>query len=134
MTQHYDDSIYKNQPLKKGEVTTIERLDVLVKFAERNINAAGYSDRITVIKGDGTTGYERQSPYDKILVTAAGPKVPTALKKQLKIGGKLIIPVGEKNFHQDLLLIERVSERQWTQINIGAVVFVPLIGEYGFKN
>lgn len=134
LTQYYNDQIYKNQPLKRGQVTTVERLNSLVKSATDNIKSAGYADRITVIEGDGTTGFEPQSPYDKILVTAAGPKVPTALKNQLKIGGRLIIPVGEKNFHQDLLLIERISENKWTQTNIGAVVFVPLIGEHGFKN
>lgn len=132
LTRHYDDSIYNHQAEMQGEVITIERLPSLVAFAEKNIARAGYARRVRVIEGDGTEGYEAGAPYDKILITAAGPRVPQVLKQQLKIGGKMIIPVGAKNFHQDLILVERVSETEWSKRNIGGVVFVPLIGKYGF--
>lgn len=134
LTHHYDDSIYSHTPDEQGGVVTIERLEPLVYFAEYNIEKAGYADRIQIIQADGTEGYEAGAPYDKILITAAGPRIPQILKEQLKIGGRMVIPVGAKNFHQDLTLVERVSENEWTTRNIGGVVFVPLIGKYGFDS
>ena len=132
LTRYYDDTIYKNITSGAGSVTTIERLEALVSFANENIHHAGYADRISVKHADGTVGWEEKAPYDKILVTAAGPKIPMVLKQQLKIGGKLIIPVGAKNFHQELILVERIADDKWTKHNVGGVVFVPLIGRYGF--
>mgnify|MGYP005636034079 CR=1 FL=1 len=132
LTRHYSDSIYENTGKDNGCVITIERLDPLVSFAQINIQTAGYDDRITVKHADGTMGWEADAPYDKILVTAAGPKIPMVLKQQLEIGGKLIIPVGAKNFHQELILVERTEENKWVKHNVGGVVFVPLIGKHGF--
>jgi len=132
LTRYYSESIYDQLSSKGGAVVTIERLEALVSFAEDNIKNAGYGDRISVKHGDGTVGWEAAAPYDKILVTAAGPEVPLVLKQQLKIGGRLIIPVGAKNFHQELILVERKEDNKWTKNNVGGVVFVPLIGKYGF--
>jgi protein-L-isoaspartate(D-aspartate) O-methyltransferase len=134
LTRYYDDSIYGGHREKWGQVVTVERLEPLVKYARKNIEKAGYADRITVIHGDGTMGLEAHAPYDKILVTAAGPEVPEMLKRQLRVNGRLIIPVGSKNFYQELLLVTREAEDRWTQHNIGGVVFVPLIGKYGFSD
>lgn len=134
LTRYYDDSVYGEFSREEGKVITVERVDYLVEFARKNIEAAGFNDRIKVVHGDGTLGYEHEAPYDAILVTAAGPDVPETLKNQLKINGKLIIPVGNKNFYQELILMERVSEKKWTRKNVGGVVFVPLIGKYGFEN
>jgi len=133
LTRYYDDSIYDGEWGDMGQVFTVERLRPLVECARMNIDQAGFSDRVTVIQGDGTMGYEEEAPYDKILVTAAGPEIPMALKSQLKIDGKLIIPVGSKNFHQELTLVTRVEWDRWTACNIGGVVFVPLIGKHGFE-
>jgi protein-L-isoaspartate(D-aspartate) O-methyltransferase len=133
LTRYYDADVYERYPQQPGRVITIERLEALVKMAKRNLRSAGYGDRVTVIHGDGTLGYEPEAPFDKILVTAAGPRVPVSLKQQLRIGGKLIIPVGAKSFHQDLLLIRRVGENEWRKENVGGVVFVPLIGKHGFE-
>ena len=132
LTRYYDDSVYEEYRNRMGQVITVERLEPLVKFARANIEKAGYADRVEVIHGDGTLGLESEAPYNKILVTAAGPEVPESLKQQLAINGRLIIPVGSKNFYQELLLITRQSQSKWTQHNIGGVVFVPLIGKYGF--
>ena len=134
LSSHYDDSINTQVTAAQGRVVTIERLPQLVSFARDNIERAGFADRITVIHSDGTLGYEAEAPYDKILITAAGPKIPMVLKQQLKINGKMIIPVGAKNFHQDLFLVERVGESEWKKQNIGGVVFVPLIGKFGFES
>jgi len=134
LSRHYNESVYHHTNEEQGRVVTIERLPQLVSFASKNIEQAGYSERITVIHGDGTMGYESEAPFDKILITAAGPKIPLVLKQQLKIGGKMIIPIGAKNFHQDLVLVERVGESEWKKQNIGGVVFVPLIGKFGFES
>ncbi len=134
LTRYYDDTIYEEITVPPGRVVTMERLNPLVDFARENTHKAGYADRITILHGDGTIGYEAEAPYDKILVTAAGPSVPKTLKRQLKPGGRLIIPVGTKNFHQNLVLVTRVSENKWTEYNVGGVVFVPLIGKYGFDS
>ena len=134
LTRYYDDSVYSERITNHGQVITIERLGPLVEFAKSNIEKAGYSDRVLVVHSDGTLGFESEAPYDKILVTAAGPDVPKTLKKQLKLNGKLIIPVGSKNFYQELVLVTRVSENKWEKQKIGGVVFVPLIGKYGFDS
>lgn len=134
LTRYYNDDVYEDYARKKGKVYTVERLEALVTFARKNIQKAGYEHRVTVVHGDGTMGLEEYAPYDKVLVTAAGPTIPDSLKRQLKIDGRLIIPVGSKNFYQELLLVTRVSENKWTQHNVGGVVFVPLIGKYGFEN
>ena len=65
-------------------------------------------------------------------MTAAAPKVPEPLKRQLKVGGKLLAPVGRDRFYQDLLLVEKLSEDNFKIKNLGGVAFVPLIGKYGW--
>jgi len=132
LSRYYDDSIYDHATGANGEVITIERLPALVSFAKENIERAGYGDRIRVLLADGTEGCPAEAPFDKILITAAGPRIPNVLREQLKVGGRMIIPVGARNFHQDLVLVERVSRTEWQNRNIGGVVFVPLIGKYGF--
>ncbi|NHI93176.1 MAG: protein-L-isoaspartate(D-aspartate) O-methyltransferase [Candidatus Lokiarchaeota archaeon] len=117
---------------KWGHVFTVERLGELVEISRRNLEKAGYIDRITVIGGDGTLGYEKEAPYDRIIVTAAGPEVPIPLKEQLADGGKLIIPVGKKHMYQELMLIERYKNK-FKEKRLGGVAFVPLIGKHGFK-
>ena len=92
---------------------------------------AKYPDRVTVIHGDGTLGYPEQAPYDRILVTAAGPKIPEPLIDQLKNGGKLVIPVGGVYFFQTLILLTKDLEGKIKKEKRGGVSFVPLIGEHG---
>ncbi|MHA1130100.1 MAG: protein-L-isoaspartate(D-aspartate) O-methyltransferase [Candidatus Helarchaeota archaeon] len=115
-----------------GHVYTVERIPELAEFARTNLTKSGYSEVVTVIEGDGTLGYPEKAPYDAILVTAAGPKVPEPLVKQLKVGGKLIIPVGGRHMYQDLVLVEKVKPDKVVQKKRGGVAFVPLIGEHGW--
>jgi len=117
---------------KWGHVYSIERLGELVEIATSNLKKAGYNERVTVIGGDGTIGYEKEAPYDRIVVTAAGPEIPQPLKNQLADGGKLIIPVGKKHMYQELMLIER-HKNKFKEKRLGGVAFVPLIGKHGFK-
>lgn len=110
-------------------VFSIERIPELAEFAKNNLKKSGH--KVEVFIGDGTLGYEGESPYDKIIVTAAAPKIPGPLIKQLKIGGKLCIPVGER-FFCDLIVAEKISDEKIKKKNYGGCAFVPLIGEEGW--
>jgi protein-L-isoaspartate(D-aspartate) O-methyltransferase len=115
---------------KHGRIVSVERIPGLAKIGKNNLEAAGVKN-VEVVCADGTLGYPQGAPYDRIIVTAAGPKVPLPLLEQLKDGGKLIMPVGESLF-QELLLVEK-SGKEFKQESIMPVVFVPLIGEHGHK-
>ena len=86
---------------------------------------------VEVIISDGTNGLPEHAPYDRILVTAAAPYVPEPLKEQLADGGMLLIPVGGRSF-QELTVIVREGN-EYRQSPLGSVVFVPLIGEHGYR-
>ena len=115
-----------------GHVYTIERIAELAAFANQNIIKTGYGDRVTVIHQDGTVGYPEESPYDRILVAAAGPTVPKPLINQLKDGGVLLVPVGGAQYYQTLVRI-RKKDGKIVEENLGGVAFVPLIGKHGFQ-
>ncbi len=116
----------------KGHVYTIERIPELAEFAKKNLEKTGYSDRVTVIVGDGTLGYPEKAPYDRIIVTAAAPKPPEPLLEQLKVGGKLVIPVGSR-YLQHLYVIEKKGPKEFMRETVTPCVFVPLVGEYGWS-
>jgi len=116
---------------RKGHIYTVERIPELAAKARENLEKTGYSKLVTVIEGDGTLGYPEKAPYDRIYGTASAPKIPEPLKEQLKIGGKLIVPMGSDYF-QDLISMVRVSEDEYQTKNLGGVVFVPMIGEHGW--
>jgi len=115
---------------KWGHVYTVEIVSQLAEFAKKNIEKADYSDRITVVCGDGSLGYPEAAPYDRILVTAAAPDVPKPLVEQLKTGGVLVIPVGGMYLYQTLVRV-RKRDGQILEENLGGVAFVPLTGKYG---
>ena len=113
-----------------SEVITIERIPAVAAGARRNLSAAGYR-RVHVVGGDGTLGHPPKAPYQGILVTAGTPDVPPPLIGQLADGGRLVAPVGPHGI-QELVRIVREGERIRRETH-GGVVFVPLIGEYGWK-
>ncbi len=115
-----------------GHVYTVERILKLADFARKNVEIAGYGDRITVICGDGSLGCLEEAPYDRILVTAAAPDIPEPLIEQLKDGGVLVIPVGGVHFYQTLVRV-RKKDGKVSEENLGGVAFVPLIGKHGFN-
>lgn len=117
---------------KLGHIYTLEIIPELIYLAKKNLEIAKYSSCITVILGDGTMGYPKQAPYDRILVTASAPKIPKALTNQLKVGGILVIPVGGLRFFQRLIKVEKNSEGNITTNNLGGVAFVPLVGKNGW--
>lgn len=115
-----------------GEVFTIERYESLAKVAAERLRKLGYNN-VHVTSGDGTLGWAEHSPYDAIVVAAGGPSVPRELMHQLKVGGRLLIPVGDAR-DQELLLVTRQSETGFTQTDLGRVRFVPLVGEQGWAD
>jgi len=115
-----------------GHVYTVEIVPELAEFARKNVEKAGYGDRVTVICGDGSEGYVEKAPYDRVLVTAAAPDVPEPLIEQLKTGGVLVIPVGSLYLYQTLVRI-RKKDGKIVKENLGGVAFVPLVGKHGYK-
>lgn len=110
------------------ELHTVERITPLHKSARDLLYQLGYRNVRTHL-ADGSWGWEQSAPYDAIMVTAAPAQVPEALKQQLAIGGRLVIPVGGDNGEQMLQLICRLSEDEFIVENKEAVVFVPLLDE-----
>lgn len=112
------------------KVFTVERHAELAKDSRARFETLHY-DNITVHIGDGTKGWLEESPFNGIIVAAAGPIVPTSLKEQLAVGGRLVIPVGEGK-QQKLMLIQRLSSEEFQEETLCHVRFVPLIGEEGW--
>jgi len=109
------------------EVYTIEIRKPLAESASKRLQELGYKN-IHIRCADGYFGWEEVAPFDAIIVTAASNHIPPALLKQLKEGGRLIIPVGSTTFHQTLTLVTK--EKGDLQVEqLGGVIFVPLIGE-----
>jgi len=111
------------------EVHTIERHKELARNAERKLKALGITN-VEVHIGDGSQGLKEYAPYDGILVTAAAPNLPAALRDQLKIGGRIIIPVGGRG-GQFLECWTRTQD-DFDCRDVIPVAFVPLIGQYGW--
>ena len=114
-----------------GHIYTVEIVKGLIDFAQKNLERTGYDDRVTLVHGDGGKGLSEYAPFDRILVAAAAPKVPTPLIEQLAPEGIMLIPVGSKGFFQDLLMLEKDADGNITRRNWGGVAFVPLTGEFG---
>jgi protein-L-isoaspartate(D-aspartate) O-methyltransferase len=116
-----------------ADVYTVERLDQLADSAAARLPELGYRN-VHVLHGDGTRGWPEHAPYDAIVVAAGGPHVPDSLKEQLKIGGRLVIPVGAGRRAQELVRVIRLSHNEYRSQHIADVRFVPLIGEEGWAN
>jgi protein-L-isoaspartate(D-aspartate) O-methyltransferase len=115
------------------EVYTIERHKILANTARKRLERLDYKN-ILVFYGDGTLGWPEYAPFDAIVVTAGGPDVPETLKRQMAIGGRLVIPVGAFLHVQQLLRIRRISEDEYKEEDLGGVRFVPLIGVAGWED
>lgn len=113
-------------------VTSIERIEAVANFAIGNLKKFPYGERVNVHVADGTLGWPDEAPYDGILVTAAAPKIPTALIHQLKVGRKLVIPCGNIMMQQLLQVVKEPNDVKIIR-HIGCR-FVPLIGKDGFPD
>lgn len=114
-----------------AQVYTVERIELLAAKATDVLNSLNYHN-VHVVCRDGTLGWPEHAPFDAIVVAACGPKVPESLKNQLKIGGRLVIPVGTTGNDQALVRIIRISETEFKTEDIADVRFVPLIGNQGW--
>lgn len=81
---------------------------------------------VKVICGDGSLGWAVEAPYDRILVSAAAPEIPKALKEQLGVGGRMVVPVGTLPFFQRVVVLEKLSETEFDESELGPFAFVPL--------
>ncbi|MFP3227352.1 MAG: protein-L-isoaspartate O-methyltransferase [Caldisphaera sp.] len=117
---------------EKGLIISIERIKELSEIAYKNLEKLGLHKNVKLIVGDGSIGYENDKPYDRILITAASPKIPNFIYDQLKNGGIAVMPVGSIE-EQKLVVLKKDELGKITiEYNI-SVIFVPLIGYNGFK-
>lgn len=114
-----------------GEVVAVERIEALAQLARTNLDRAGCTN-VEVHFGDGTMGWMARAPYDAILVSAGAPAVPETLKQQLAVGGRMAVPAGKRHTAQRLYRVLRKSAAEFDTEDLGAVHFVPLIGESGW--
>jgi protein-L-isoaspartate(D-aspartate) O-methyltransferase len=114
-----------------SEVLGVEREPDLLKEAEKRFKTLSLTN-IQVKLGDGSLGWIEKAPFDGILVTAAAPMIPLSLLAQLKVGGVLIIPVGNRE-SQKLMRVFKRSEKNFQEKELYGVRFVPLIGKEGWK-
>ena len=116
-----------------SQVYTVERIAQLAERAATTL-ADLHCDNVLVRHGDGTQGWSEHAPFDAIIVAAGGHSVPESLRQQLKIGGRLVIPLGKDQRTQELVRVRRISESRFTSEDIADVRFVPLIGEGGWMS
>jgi protein-L-isoaspartate(D-aspartate) O-methyltransferase len=114
-----------------AKVYTVERLDSLLVRARKVFDQLHYLNILSKLD-DGTIGWPEYSPYDAIIVTAGGPKIPEPLLEQLADPGTLIIPVGDKSFQELQMVVKQ--EGKYTKTTVESVRFVSLIGQHGWKN
>ena len=113
-------------------VFSIERIGALAETARRALGKAGI-DNVTVRVGDGTLGWPEEAPFDSIIVAAGAPAAGQTLKRQLAVGGRLVVPVDAGGWQQ-LTRIRRTGEDSFEEEDLGAVRFVPLIGAEGWED
>ncbi len=116
-----------------AEVTAIERHPELVRVARERIEGLGYFN-VTIVQGDGTRGWPEAAPYDAILAAASGSHVPQPLIDQLAPAGRLVMPLGEPGGVQQLVKVTKQADGGVTHNDLGAVRFVPLIGQEGWSD
>ncbi|MFH1854770.1 MAG: protein-L-isoaspartate(D-aspartate) O-methyltransferase [Candidatus Omnitrophota bacterium] len=114
------------------EVFSIERIGSLAERAKKILMELGYGN-ICIEVGDGTLGWREFAQFDKIIVTASSPEIPSPLIDQLALGGNMVIPIGPR-FSQRLVVIEKSKKGRITRIDKSGCVFVSLIGEYGWQD
>ena len=114
-----------------ADVYTVERHGPLAEKAAATLADLGYVN-VHVLHGDGTRGWPAHAPYDAIIVAAGGPTIPESLKEQLKIGGRLVIPVGAAQHVQELVRVTRIAQSEYHREDLADVRFVPLLGEEGW--
>ena len=116
-----------------GEVIAMERQAELVAVAQERMQRLGY-DNVRIVEGDGTRGWPGEAPYDAILAAASGSHVPPVWVEQLTNGGRIVMPVGDPGWVQKLVKVTKGPAGKLITEDLGAVRFVPLIGEEGWSD
>ncbi|HJQ17701.1 MAG TPA: protein-L-isoaspartate(D-aspartate) O-methyltransferase [Allosphingosinicella sp.] len=116
-----------------GRVYAIERHQELADLAAERMKRLGYGN-VVVRHGDGSKGWPEEAPFDAILAAASGPDVPDVLLRQLAVGGRLVMPIGEPQAVQTLVAVTRSGEDRFDTEDLGPVRFVPLIGAHGWSH
>ena len=116
-----------------SQVIAIERQHELVVVARERLQRLGYGN-VEIVEGDGTRGCREEAPFDAILAAASGSHVPEALLAQLGPGGRIVMPIGEPGWVQELVKVTRRDDGTLAQEKLGGVRFVPLIGEEGWND
>ncbi len=111
------------------EVYSIEIIPVLADSARERLAALGY-DNVSVRSGDGYYGWPQAAPFDGIIVTAVGPDIPAELLRQLKPGGRMVLPVGTQYSAQNLTVVTKLEDGRHTTREVLPVAFVPLTGDH----
>ena len=115
-----------------GKVIGMERHHDLVDVARDRLKRLGY-DNVEIVEGDGTRGCPDEAPFDAIVAAASGSHVPKAFLEQLADGGRIVMPVGEPGWVQELIKVTKQDDGTLMQQKLGGVRFVPLIGEEGWS-
>ena len=115
-----------------GKVIGMERHHDLVDVARERLKRLGY-DNVEIVEGDGTRGCPDEAPFDAIVAAASGSHVPKAFLEQLADGGRIVMPVGEPGWVQELVKVTKQDDGTLMQQKLGGVRFVPLIGEEGWS-
>jgi protein-L-isoaspartate(D-aspartate) O-methyltransferase len=102
-----------------------------VTYAKKRLEQLHY-DNVHIHHGDGTMGWPPGAPYNGVMVSASGPRVPPALQEQLAPGGRLVMPIGRGRDLQSLIRLTRTGEDEYDEKDLGGVRFVPLIGKEGW--
>ena len=116
-----------------GKVVAIERQHDLVEVAAGRMRRLGYGN-VEIVEGDGTRGCPEQAPFEAIVAAASGSHVPKAFVEQLADGGRIVMPLGDPGWVQELVKVKKLPGGKLIQENLGGVRFVPLIGEQGWSD
>jgi len=114
---------------ESGKIYSVERIKELKEFAEKNVKKYNFIDKgiAQIICADGYQGLPKHAPFDKIIIAAAAPEIPEKLLKQLKIGGRMVLPVGRQFESQDMVVVDRVGKDDFKKKRFPGFVFVPLV-------
>jgi len=118
--------------LLADRVFSLERIPALARRARKALDSCGYS-KVNIRLADGTLGWKEMAPFDAIVVTAGAPDVPRDYLDQLAVGGRLVIPVGDR-MSQVLMRITRTSEHEFKEEQLLGCRFVPLVGNHGWRD
>jgi len=117
--------------LLADRVFSLERIPALARRARKVLDACGYT-KVNIRVADGTQGWQEMAPFDAIIVTAGAPDIPAGYLDQLAVGGRLVIPVGDR-MSQVLMRMTRISEHDFKEEKLLGCRFVPLVGTHGWR-